>query len=63
MPENQPASAFEQVTRANVRDLKDRVERMEDILVHLRNRLPTWATSLIAFLSLFLGACVSSYFK
>ena len=57
------ASAFEQVTRVEVENLKERVERMEDILVHLQNRLPTWALFLFSALSLFLGACLSAYFK
>ena len=63
MAEPELPSAFEQVTRTRVESLEKRDDRMEDILLRLQNRLPVWATFLISALSLFLGGCLSSYFK
>ena len=73
MAEQEGPSAYEQVTRNNLVNLDDRVERIEQRiettlnqifgeLKQLRNRLPTWATLLLSFLFLVLGACLSSYF-
>lgn len=74
MPEQQPMNTGDSIAQVEVKNLRLRVDRLEThieatldkIFVELkevRSRLPTWATLLLSFLFLILGACLSSYFK
>ncbi len=71
MPNSGGQKSVEEVGIEALSKRVDRLERHIDMtlekifqeLKDLRGRLPTWATLLLSFVTMLLGACVTSYFR
>lgn len=53
---NEQASAYDQVTRNSVEALEKRVERLEELVELMRNRVQPWVVWTLTFASFILGA-------